>query len=107
MKKKTPLKCDMKMFSYTGISCYFYVFITITDIIYSYKVVGSHSNATSLYDMISSTKYVYVRPVIDQSKPIQISMAFYLSKLRKFDEISGELGLTAYFEIRWIDETLF
>jgi hypothetical protein len=34
-------------------------------------------------------------------------MAFYLSKLRKFDEISGELGLTAYFEIRWVDETLF
>ena len=70
-------------------------------------VVGSHSSATSLYDMISSSRYVYVRPVIDQSKPIQISMAFYLSKLRKFDEISGELGLTAYFEIRWVDETLF
>ena len=49
-------------------------------------------------------KFTYV---IDQSKPIQISMAFYLSKLRKFDEISGELGLTAYFEIRWVDETLF
>ena len=70
-------------------------------------VVGSYSNATSLYDMISSSRYVYVRPVIDQSKSIQISMAFYLSKLRKFDEISGELGLTAYFEIRWVDETLF
>ena len=70
-------------------------------------VVASHSNATSLYDMISSSRYLYVRPVIDQSKPIQISMAFYLSKLRKFDELSGELGLTAYFEIRWIDETLF
>lgn len=70
-------------------------------------VVGSFSKATSLYDMISSSRYVYVRPVIDQSRPIQISMAFYLSKLRKFDEISGELGLTAYFEIRWIDETLF
>ena len=60
--------------------------------------MGSYSNATS-YDII--------RPVIDQSKPIQISMSFYLSKLRKFDEISGELGLTAYFEIRWVDETLF
>jgi len=95
------------MFSYTGISGYFYVFITITDFIYSYKVMGSHSNATSLYDMISSRRYVYVRPVIDQSKPIQINMALYLSKLRKFDEISGELGLTAYFEIRWVDETLF
>ena len=59
----------------------------------------SYSNATSLYDMISSTGYAYVRPVIDQSKPIQINMAFYLSKLRKFDEISGDLGLTAYFEI--------
>jgi hypothetical protein len=34
-------------------------------------------------------------------------MAFYLSQLRKFDQISGELGLTAYFEIRWVDETLF
>jgi predicted acetyltransferase len=34
-------------------------------------------------------------------------MTFYLSKLRKFDEISGELGLTGYFEIRWVDETLF
>jgi hypothetical protein len=33
-------------------------------------------------------------------------MALYLSKLRKFDELSGELGLTAYFEIRWVDETL-
>jgi hypothetical protein len=70
-------------------------------------VVGSYSSATSLYDMLSSSRYIYVRPVIDQSKPIQISMAFYLSKLRKFDEISGELGLTAYFEIRWVDETLF
>jgi hypothetical protein len=70
-------------------------------------VMGSHSNATSLYDMIWSSRYDYIRPVIDQSKPIQISMALYLSKLRKFDEISGELGFTAYFEIRWIDETLF
>ena len=70
-------------------------------------VVGSYSNATSLYDMISSSRYIYVRPVIDQSRPIQISMAFCLSKLRKFDELSGELGLTAYFEIRWVDETLF
>jgi len=69
--------------------------------------MGSYSNATSLYDMISSTGYVYGRPVIDQSKPMQISMAFYLSKLRKFDEISGELALTAYFEIKWVDETLF
>ena len=69
-------------------------------------VVGSHSNATSLYDMISSSRYLYVRPVINQSKPIQINMALYLSKLRKFDELSGELGLTAYFEIRWVDETL-
>jgi hypothetical protein len=34
-------------------------------------------------------------------------MTFYLSQLRKFDQISGELGLTAYFEIRWVDETLF
>jgi hypothetical protein len=31
-------------------------------------------------------------------------MAFYLSKLRKFDEIYDELGLTAYYKIRWIDE---
>ena len=69
--------------------------------------MGSYSNATSLYDMISASRYLYVRPVIDQSKPIQINMAFYLSKLRKFDEIFGELGLTAYFEIRWVDETLF
>jgi hypothetical protein len=67
----------------------------------------SYSKATSLYDMISSTGYIYVRLVIDQSKPMQISMAFYLSKQRKFDEISGELELTAYFEIRWVDETLF
>jgi len=67
----------------------------------------SYSNATSLYDMISSSRYVYVRPVIDKSKPIQINMALYLSKLRKFDEISGELALRAYFEIRWVDETLF
>ena len=59
----------------------------------------SYSNSTSLYNMISSTGYAYVRSVIDQSKPIQINMALYLSKLRKFDELSGELGLTAYFEI--------
>ena len=74
---------------------------------YSDMALTSYSNATSLYDMISSTGYIYVRLVIDQSKPIQISMTFYLSKLRKFNEISGELGLTASFEIRWIDETLF
>ena len=97
----------MKMFSYTDMSCCFYVFIIITDLRYSDMAMTSYSNATSLYDMISSTGYVYVRPVIDQSKPIQINMAFYLSKLRIFDEISGELGLTAYFEIRWVDETLF
>ena len=63
-------------------------------------VMGSYSSATSLYDMISSSRYLYVRPVIDQSKPIQINMAFYLSKLRKFDEIYDELGLTAYYKIR-------
>jgi hypothetical protein len=33
-------------------------------------------------------------------------MDLYLSKLRKFDELSGELGLTTYFEIRWVGQDI-
>ena len=88
----------MKMFSYTGIFSYFHVFVIITNMRYSNMAITSYSNATSLYD-ISLSRYVYVRPVIGQSKPMQINIALYLSKLRKFDEICGEHALTAYFEI--------
>jgi hypothetical protein len=35
---------------------------------------------------------------MDQSKPIEIRMDFNLLRIRNFDDISGELGLTGYFK---------
>jgi hypothetical protein len=43
---------------------------------------------------------------MDQSKPIEIRMDFNLLRIRNFDDISGELGLTGYFKIQWKDEIL-
>lgn len=71
-----------------------------------YCEANSYHNMTSLYSIITNTGNANIRPVMDQSKPIEIRMDFNLLRIRNFDDISGELGLTGYFKIQWKDEIL-
>jgi hypothetical protein len=45
-----------------------------------------------------------IRPVVNQSKPLELSVSFDLMSIQEFDEVKEQLTITAIFIINWIDE---
>ena len=68
----------------------------------------SGDNVTSLITKLFTTDgYMKnVRPNLDQTKPMQVNMDFYLVGINGIDEITQRLTTTGYLYIGWVDEYL-
>ncbi|XP_033762356.1 neuronal acetylcholine receptor subunit beta-3-like [Pecten maximus] len=47
-----------------------------------------------------------IRPLINQSEALSVSMTFLLSSINEFNEKSQKLVIAGWFIIRWVDESL-
>lgn len=59
---------------------------------------------THLSTTLSSSYYTYVRPLVDQTGIVDVTVDLYLVGLNNFDNSEQKLTTTAYLEIKWTDE---
>ena len=48
-----------------------------------------------IYTNITKGRYVNIRPVLNQSHPVQVYVSLCLAYIQEFHEVKGKLGLTA------------
>ncbi|XP_033762344.1 neuronal acetylcholine receptor subunit beta-3-like [Pecten maximus] len=69
-------------------------------------------SSPTLQDVKDVYKHIFngydnrIRPVINQSDTIPVSMMFLLNSINEFDEKAQRLVISGWFSIRWIDESL-
>ena len=47
-----------------------------------------------------------IRPVLNQSDPLNLDVSFYLSSITEVNEVKEKLVTTGYLELSWTDELL-
>lgn len=67
---------------------------------------NTYSESEMIYNNITKGKNVNIRPVLDQSHPVQVYVSLYLVYIQEFDEVKGKLGLTALVYAHWNDQTV-
>ena len=67
---------------------------------------NTYSEADMIYNNITKGRNVNIRPVLDQSHPVQVYVSLSLIYIQEFDEVKGKLGLTALVYVHWRDETV-
>jgi len=81
------------------------------DFIFLLGIIGlihcnTYSEAEMIYNNITKGRNVNIRPVLNQSHPVQVYVSLYLAYIQEFDEVKGKLGLTALVYVHWRDETV-
>ena len=64
------------------------------------------SQIQTLYDVIFSGYNKYLMPVLDQTKPTDVSVGFYILSINNFDEISGKMEMSMWLTFVWTDERI-
>ncbi|KAH3830498.1 hypothetical protein DPMN_103742 [Dreissena polymorpha] len=59
-----------------------------------------------LYEHISKGYDKRLLPIVNQSEVIVVTVQVSVVSINKFDEISGDLGVTVLFHMTWRDERL-
>ena len=57
-----------------------------------------------IYNNITKGRNMNIRPVLDQSYPVQVYVRLFLFYIQEFDE--GKLDITALVYVQWRDETV-
>ena len=47
-----------------------------------------------------------IRPVLNQSHPVQVNLKLFLVYIQEFDEMKRKLGLTGLVRVKWRDDTV-
>ena len=81
------------------------------DLIFILGITGlihcnTYTEAEMIYNNITKGRNVNIRPVLDQSRPVQVYVSLSLIYIQEFDEVKGKLGLTALVYVHWRDETV-
>ena len=80
----------------------FICLLGITGLIHS----NSYSESEMIYNNITKGRNVNIRPVLNQSHPVQVYVSLFLVYIQEFDEVKGKLGLTGIVYVKWRDETV-
>ncbi|XP_069125695.1 5-hydroxytryptamine receptor 3A-like [Argopecten irradians] len=72
----------------------------------SFTTAASHSQVKDLYHSLIANYTSNIRPVLDQSKPVDVTVEIMLHSIKLFDEVSGELSMAGIFTFTWTDELL-
>lgn len=67
---------------------------------------ASYGNMTRLYGDLMANYSVRVRPVLDQEKPVIVSILYALVYMNNFDAVNGVLTTASTLQFRWTDENL-
>ena len=82
---------------------YDFIFLLgITELIHS----NSYSESEMIYNTITKGRNVNIRPVLNQSHPVQVNVSLFLVNIQEFDEVKGKLSLTGLVRVQWRDETV-
>jgi hypothetical protein len=84
---------------------------TLYDFIFLLGITGLiqcniYSEAEMIYNNITKGRYMNIRPVLNQSYPVQVYVRLFLFYIQEFDEVKGKLGITALVYVQWRDETV-
>ena len=80
----------------------FIFLLGITALIHS----NSYSESEMIYNNITKGRNVNIRPVLNQSHPVQVYVSLFLVYIQEFDEVKGILGLTGLVRVQWRDDTV-
>ena len=86
-------------------NCILYGFIVLLGII-GLIHCNTYSEAEMIYNNNTNGRNVNIRPVLNQSHPVQVNVSLFLVCIQEFDEVKGKLGLTGLVHVQWRDETV-
>ncbi|XP_060071530.1 5-hydroxytryptamine receptor 3A-like [Ylistrum balloti] len=72
----------------------------------SFTSAASYSQVRDLYNSLLINYTSNIRPVLDQTKAINVDIDVMLHSINLFDEVSGKLSMSGIFRFSWTDELL-